>query len=237
MVAVPPMPTATHSSTTHASDSSECPSVLHRPATARQQKAADTRARLFAAAAELFARNGYHATTVDQIAKHAGVAKGTFFVHFATKDAVITQLVRGQTKAATRERERVRAAGGSSVERLRAAVMMLGRQAATSRRLSRAVLAASLESPEIGGATDALFLDVFNEMVEDVKSAQAEGLLRPQPDAETLAGVLMASYLGAALHFTSAPRAKPLLDVLEPLIDANLAAFALSEGKEPEKTP
>ncbi len=49
---------------------------------ARQVKAADTRARIFAAAAELFSTHGYQVTTVDRIATHAGVAKGTFFLHF-----------------------------------------------------------------------------------------------------------------------------------------------------------
>ena len=201
-------------------------SLADAPRASRHEKAAGTRARLFAAAAELFTRHGYRATTVNQIASHAGVAKGTFFLHFSTKDAVITQLVRHQTTAARRERERVRAAGGSSVERLRATVLMLGAQAGASRALSRAVLTASLENPDVGGATDALFLDVFAEMTEDVKSAQAEGLLAAEPDAETLAGVVMASYLGAALHFSSSPRTKPLLDILEPLVAANLAAFS-----------
>ena len=43
-----------------------------------------TRARLFEAAVRLFAKHGYAATSVEQITREAGVAKGTFFVHFAT---------------------------------------------------------------------------------------------------------------------------------------------------------
>jgi AcrR family transcriptional regulator len=193
--------------------------------TARQVRAKETRARLFAAAAELFDAQGYHQTSVDQIAKRAQVAKGTFFLHFATKDAVIGELVRIQNRGARRARERVLEAGGSPLEALRALVMGLGQMAAMSRPLSRAVLTATLENPMLGGEAATLFKAVFDEMVIDCNRAQAEGLLDRTPDAETIAQVLMASYLGAALHFTSSPGAKELLEILTPIVDANLASF------------
>lgn len=192
----------------------------------RKEKADDTRARLFLAAAALFAEQGYHPTTVDQIAKKAGVAKGTFFVHFPAKAAVVTELVRIQTRAARRERDNLMAAGASPVDRLRATVMTLGERAGGNRTLARAVLAAGLESPDVGGATDALFHELLAVMIEDAREAQKKKLLAATTDAETLAGVLMASYLGAALHFTTTPDAKPLMEILTPLVEANLAALA-----------
>ncbi len=204
------------------------------PSVTRKKKADDTRARLFFAAAGLFAEQGYHATTVDQVAKKAGVAKGTFFVHFPAKAAVVTELVRIQTGAAKRERERVLAAGASPVARLRATVLTLGERAGVSRTLSRAVLAAGLESPDVGGATDALFREVFELMIADAREAQAKRLFPAKPDAETLAGILMASYLGATLHFTTAADARRgagLLDTLTPLLDANLAALTLASKR------
>src|SRR4051812_38261323 len=45
----------------------------------------DTRARLVAAAAELFNRHGYHRTDSNRIAQAAGYAAGTFYKHFADK--------------------------------------------------------------------------------------------------------------------------------------------------------
>ncbi|WP_369369860.1 TetR/AcrR family transcriptional regulator [Promicromonospora sp. Populi] len=48
-----------------------------------------TRARILDAALDLFERQGYDATTVNQIADTAGVTSMTFFRHFATKDAVL----------------------------------------------------------------------------------------------------------------------------------------------------
>jgi AcrR family transcriptional regulator len=54
--------------------------------TARAER---TKARLKACALDLFTTNGYDATTVEQIAKAAGVSHMTFFRHFPTKEAVV----------------------------------------------------------------------------------------------------------------------------------------------------
>ncbi|WP_432937263.1 TetR/AcrR family transcriptional regulator [Kribbella sp. CA-253562] len=48
-----------------------------------------TRARLLEAALELFATQGFEATTAAQIAARAGVTQMTFFRHFPTKAAVL----------------------------------------------------------------------------------------------------------------------------------------------------
>lgn len=47
-----------------------------------------TRGAILAAARRLFGEAGFAATTVDQIAEAAGVAKGAVYHHFATKEAV-----------------------------------------------------------------------------------------------------------------------------------------------------
>jgi AcrR family transcriptional regulator len=190
---------------------------------ARKVQADDTRARLFAAAARLFASRGYHETTVDQIAREAGVAKGTFFVHFATKDRVITELVGKQVWAAKKARER---AGASPVDRLRAAVLTLGEQAGVSRELSRAVLSATLASAEVGSRAGALFEEVLEGMVADVEEGQKTGVFARVPDALTVAHALMASYLGAALHFTTSTDSRPLAEMLVPIVEGNLAGFS-----------
>src|ERR1700712_466964 len=51
--------------------------------------APDARERLETAALDLFAENGYEATTVAQIADRAGLNRATFFRHFADKREVL----------------------------------------------------------------------------------------------------------------------------------------------------
>src|SRR5688500_12458989 len=177
--------------------------------TPRELKADDTRRRIFAAATELFAKRGYHDVTVAEIAARARVAKGTFFVHFATKDAVVAELVGVQTRAAKKARAAALAGGGSRVDALRATTLTLGAQAAASRGLSRAVLAATVESDSVGGETSALFEDVLAEMCADATAAFGD---------DRAARALLTAYLGAAWHFCASPRAEPLLDMLAPLV-------------------
>lgn len=51
-----------------------------------------TKEKIFKIAISLFLEQGYENTTVQQITKKADVAKGTFFSHFPTKDAILTYL-------------------------------------------------------------------------------------------------------------------------------------------------
>jgi AcrR family transcriptional regulator len=55
----------------------------------RQAKAAATRARIIANAYALFCENGYRATTMDLIARRAGVAVQTVYFTFHTKDDLL----------------------------------------------------------------------------------------------------------------------------------------------------
>jgi AcrR family transcriptional regulator len=208
-------------------------SVAARHPRARGSRGDDTRSRLFAAAVRLFAKHGYAETSVARIVRAAGVAKGTFFIHFATKDAVFTELTRNQVRIARRARDRVLAAGGSPVEALRAATMTLGEQAAVDRELSRAVITANILSPALGGFAESVFGGITAEMMDDVRAAQRAGLLDPKADPETVAETLVTSYLGAVLHFATAPHSKPLLDLLAPVVEANLAGFGVAPAPRP----
>lgn len=51
------------------------------------------RERLLTAATEVFATNGYPATRVSDIVKAAGVAQGTFYLYFASKQAIFEYLI------------------------------------------------------------------------------------------------------------------------------------------------
>ena len=52
-----------------------------------------TRGKIVTAAAELFVAEGYHATTLEQIAARAGVAVQTVYFHFGNKRSVLKEAV------------------------------------------------------------------------------------------------------------------------------------------------
>jgi TetR/AcrR family fatty acid metabolism transcriptional regulator len=52
----------------------------------------DKRKRILDAAVRVFARKGFHATRVSEVAKAAGVADGTIYLYFESKDALLVSL-------------------------------------------------------------------------------------------------------------------------------------------------
>jgi TetR/AcrR family transcriptional regulator, cholesterol catabolism regulator len=60
----------------------------------RTRRREGTRQRLYEAAVELIAEQGFSATTVDDIALRANVAKGTVYYNFASKTALFEELLR-----------------------------------------------------------------------------------------------------------------------------------------------
>ena len=57
--------------------------------TAKKKGSADKRDRILRAAIKVFAKNGFYATRVSEIAKAAGVADGTIYLYFKNKDDVL----------------------------------------------------------------------------------------------------------------------------------------------------
>ena len=58
-----------------------------------QRRRRETRRQILGAARELFARRDLQAVSIDAITEAAGVAKGSFYNHFESRDALFTELV------------------------------------------------------------------------------------------------------------------------------------------------
>ncbi|MBC7501400.1 MAG: helix-turn-helix transcriptional regulator, partial [Herminiimonas sp.] len=61
-----------------------CPFSTIKPRWTRRKEARPQE--LLAAALDLFVERGYAATRLDDIAKHAGVSKGTLYLYFTNKE-------------------------------------------------------------------------------------------------------------------------------------------------------
>ena len=57
------------------------------------ERRAQTTAKLLKAAGAVFARRGYHAATLDEIAQRAGVSKGALYYNFASKEDLFLALL------------------------------------------------------------------------------------------------------------------------------------------------
>jgi AcrR family transcriptional regulator len=65
-----------------------------KPMSNRAERAAERREAIVAAALDEFVARGFAATRLDDVAKRAGVAKGTIYLHFQDKEALFVELVR-----------------------------------------------------------------------------------------------------------------------------------------------
>ena len=61
---------------------------------ARAQKSAARREAILAAALDEFSARGFAAARLDDVARRAGVAKGTIYLHFRDKEALFQELIR-----------------------------------------------------------------------------------------------------------------------------------------------
>src|SRR5262245_23949898 len=80
---------------------------------------ADKRERILAAAERIFARHGFFAARVSEIAKDAGVADGTIYLYFKSKDDLLISLFENRMRQVN-ERLRQAIAGRPPAEQLRA---------------------------------------------------------------------------------------------------------------------
>lgn len=69
----------------------------------RKEKAIQTRNKIYESAEQLFSQDKFENVSVDNIVKHAGVAKGSFYVHFESKDALISILINDHVNQVDRD--------------------------------------------------------------------------------------------------------------------------------------
>jgi AcrR family transcriptional regulator len=106
--------------------------------------ATGTRERLLVAARELIEEGGYGAASVLAIAERAGVAAGTLYRHFASKEELFVEVVRSVCE---REERAMRLAGArlpasaTAQERLQAVLATFAQRALQNPRLAWALIA------------------------------------------------------------------------------------------------
>ncbi|MDA8227358.1 MAG: TetR/AcrR family transcriptional regulator [Desulfitobacterium hafniense] len=60
----------------------------------RERKKLETREKLFSSAMQLFCRQGFQETSIEQITQHADLGKGTFYNYFPSKESVVLEFSR-----------------------------------------------------------------------------------------------------------------------------------------------
>jgi AcrR family transcriptional regulator len=162
------------------------------------QQKAETRERLYRAAVRLFASRGLAATTVEDITREAGVAKGTFFNYFRSKEqvlGVLAEIHHGNVRSAV---ESASAAKGSVKPVLLELFRMNASEFAHSASLTRALFCSVLLDDEMRRQM-AQGMAGGREMLESfIAHGQERGELRTNCQPEEIALSFQQSLVGTA---------------------------------------
>ncbi|WP_022929110.1 TetR/AcrR family transcriptional regulator [Patulibacter americanus] len=85
----------------------------------REERRADTRRRLLDAAADVFARHGYHASSVDAVAEAAGFTTGAVYSAFGSKEELFLAVVDEHLRRSVASLEAAVAPGETVAARVR----------------------------------------------------------------------------------------------------------------------
>ena len=168
----------------------------------RQKKARQTRQRILTAAAELFTRQGYTATTVQQIAERADVAWQTVYSVFGTKAAILSAAfdvaVAGDDEPIpVAERPFVQAIRDAADPRDKAGIFArhLRESAARTAGVVSVIESAATTDPEIAALWRKLRDQGVRGMTLAARGFQEQGVLRPGLTVARAADILWL-YLG-----------------------------------------
>jgi AcrR family transcriptional regulator len=169
----------------------------YRPTERTEQRKAEVRARVLAAAMDQLAEGGYASASIQQVAKRAQVATGTVYRHFPSKSGLFAEVFR---RASQREMDvfadATRDDGRSATERIAAATEAFARRA-----LNRPTRAYALIAEPVDPAVEAerlIFRRGYRDVLIDVLEQGVERGEFELHDTETTAAALVGA-IGEAL--------------------------------------
>lgn len=157
----------------------------------RERKKLETRQGLLEAALALFREKGYDETTVEEITERADVSKGTFFNYFASKQALLGDLVAWQFAQLCEAVDVEQGATSSPVARIKLLMMLLREQTLSDWQLYQRAFASRLGRPSRHEAKHRL-----SGLVSDlVREAQANGEIRNDVEAELVSDLMFIAHI------------------------------------------
>jgi AcrR family transcriptional regulator len=204
-----------------------------RPMSLRDRKRARTRQAIVDAATDLFERNGYHETTIADIAAAADIGTRTFFSYFASKEEVLFPESDARVQAVV---DAIAARGpddGPTAVLLRALKRvgdesddMVGRLAALRTRLIRSV-------PTVRGYGLQLQLEAQREIARQLAAAFPDEL--DDVSAAALTGAFVGAITGALQVLLDRPEHDPaaLQEAVRHATDVALTPWL--QGRSPRR--
>jgi TetR/AcrR family transcriptional regulator, fatty acid metabolism regulator protein len=147
--------------------------------------AVDKRRAILDAAIRVFARQGYHATRVSDIADEAGVAYGLVYHYFRSKEAVMAELFTERWSLLLAAGEQVKSGAGTPREKLAAIAGFIIDSYRHDPDLMKVIIIEVTRAANSFGRTHLPEIrQAYEQVAEIVAAAQAEGSFRSGLDPE-----------------------------------------------------
>jgi len=160
---------------------------------------------LLAVARELFAKQGFQATTVDEIAQLADVAPATFFNHFKSKQALLG-LMTGEVFEYLHSLTKQHLEGeGSGAEKLRAFMSSAAAGIAANRGVARDVLLEFMRSDATPDGPHPYLQRLIAPFIALIEEGQRNGEMRTDHDAAFLAQMAVGMLNSAITNWLANP--------------------------------
>jgi AcrR family transcriptional regulator len=177
----------------------------------RAERRQQTRAQLLQAAGQVFARRGFDAATVDEVAEAAGYTKGAVYSNFASKDELFLALL-DQRLAAQLEQLEALDAVASSEELLAAMPGRTEHEFAAARDFGALMLEFTLyamRNPTAQAELAKRYRQLRGRLAELITKRYARHQTSPPMPPEHLAALALAIDAGLFLQYSAEPGALP----------------------------
>jgi AcrR family transcriptional regulator len=192
----------------------------------RSERPEPPRKQLVACAIDCFAHLGYQGTSIDRIARDAGVTKGAVYYHFRDKEELLFAAVKSRVGEFEKQILDEARPGEDALATLRRVVDTCFFHATVSNH-RRFIITLMVEALDTNPRLSAEFQNILRRMrtfvAGVVRRGQQSGQLRPDVAPETAATVVMGGIIGAEVQHYQDPEEVDLRRVLDTIIEELVA--------------
>ena len=198
----------------------------------RGEKSEPSRKQLMTAAIDCFARLGYQGTSIDRIARDAGVTKGAVYYHFRDKEELLFEAVKDRVGGFEQQVLKTVAPAEDALASLRRVVDACFFHATVSnhRRFIITLLVEALDTnPRLSSEFRNILRRMRTYLAGIVRRGRQRGEIRTDVVPEEAAALLAAGIIGAEVQHYQDPEEMELRRVLDTLVE-QLAAWLAPAG-------
>jgi AcrR family transcriptional regulator len=172
---------------------------LPQPSNRRERRSIELRERIFHAALDLFAKQGFAETTVEDITNAADVGKGTFFNYFPSKDHILLAFAEMQLAKLRLAVDEARRTSQPMPQFMRSLAALMTQEPMRNPDIIRVLLLAFLSNSQVREAMLGLQARVLAFHTEMIQLGQGRGEIRADLPATEIALVFRQTIFGTLL--------------------------------------